>query len=100
MEAMTTLDFRTLQRRHREALVFSLFECLQTGGALTLIHDQDFGDLKKQLESVALTNIEWNELQAGPHLWKLMIKKIEEKSEGGKGCGICEGHGHSWKPST
>lgn len=97
MEAMTTLDFRTLQRRHREALVFSLFECLQTGAAMTLIHDQDFGDLKKQLESIALTNIEWNEIQAGPHLWKLMIKKIEEKKVGGGSCGICGEIGRAGK---
>ena len=92
METTTTLDLRSLQKRYREALVFSIFECLETGGSLTLIHNQDFVDLKKQLESVGFGNIEWSDLQSGPGLWKLLIKKIEEKPRAGSGCcGMCGG---------
>ena len=100
MEMTTTLDFRSLQRNFREALVFSVFESLETGSSLTLIHDRDFVDLKLQLESVALANIEWTYLQSGPTLWKLVIKKTAEKTPHPGCCGVGGGGENMSKPTT
>ncbi len=94
MAHISTIDFRSLQKRFREPLVFSIVESLEPGSCLTVVHNQDFTDLKKQLASVGLDDISITAKQDGPELWTLTLKKQELDAQEHGCCGVCGGHDH------
>lgn len=95
MSHTSVIDFRSLQKRFREPLVFSILESLEPGGSVTVVDEQDFTDLKKQLESIGFDGLSVAAQQSGPPLWTLTLTRSETITQVEHGCcGICGGHAH------
>lgn len=96
MSHTSVIDFRSLQTRFRDPLVFSILESLEPGGSVTVVHDQNLSELKKQLDSIGFEGLVIVAQQSGPPLWTLTLtrEQAQEQSEHA-GCGVCGGkHSH------
>ncbi|MFZ3230680.1 MAG: hypothetical protein WA160_10785 [Pseudobdellovibrio sp.] len=86
------INFNSIQKNSRDALMFSIFESLEIGASMIISNNETMEELKEKFEAVGLKNLELNTLENGPMEWLLLIKKIDEKTKSTGCCGVCGGH--------
>lgn len=79
------IDFRSLQLRFREPLIFSILESLEPGSSVTVVHDQDFTELIKQIFNVGFEDLSIDDQQTGPILWKTTFTREMPQPQEGDG---------------
>ena len=79
-----TVDVREIAPRERHSLIFSTFDGLRAGEAMTLVNDHDPKPLYHQLSAEQPGTFTWDYLEQGPDLWRVRIGKAP-----GNCCGSC-----------
>ncbi len=71
----TTIDVRNIPPRDRHALIFSTFESLAAGEALTLVNDHAPKPLYYQFLHEYTDQFTWDWIEDGPEVWQVRIGK-------------------------
>jgi uncharacterized protein (DUF2249 family) len=87
----TKVDVRDIAPRDRHPLVFSTFRSLGIGETLELLNDHDPKPLFFQFQSELPGRFSWDDLQAGPDIWRVRIRKLANPHSDGQCCGSCGG---------
>ncbi len=77
MSGNKILDVREIDKRFRIKIILNLFDDLNDGQKLELISDHSLAPLSKlfQIEKEGFFN--WSDLENGPEIWRISIKKTE-----------------------
>ena len=70
-----TVDVREIAPRERHSLIFSTFDGLRAGEAMTLVNDHDPKPLYEQFQAERTGEFTWDYLQQGPREWRVRIGK-------------------------
>ena len=70
-----TVDVREIAPRERHSLIFSTFDGLRAGEAMTLVNDHDPKPLRYQFEAEHAGDFSWDYLEQGPEVWRVRIGK-------------------------
>lgn len=71
------LDVREIDPRYRKKTILSLFGQLTDGQCLILISNHSLAPLNRLFQLEHQGFFEWSELENGPQIWKISIRKIE-----------------------
>lgn len=77
MNSVRDLDVREIDKRFRKKIILNLFDGLKDGQDLELTSDHSLAPLHKLFEKEKNGFFEWRQLNDGPELWKISIKKVE-----------------------
>lgn len=86
-----TVDVREIAPRERHPLIFSTFNGLRGGEAMTLVNDHDPKPLYYQFQAELPGRFAWDYLQSGPDEWRVRITKKAQHGRDGVCCGSCGG---------
>src|SRR5690349_19583729 len=78
MQLIETLVIPELQPARKHPTVFEKFDALQNGDAFLLINDHDPIPLFYEMKAERGEVFEWIELENGPEVWKVEIRKTGE----------------------
>ncbi len=71
----TTIDVRTIIPRKRHPLIFKTFHSLGAGESFLLVNDHDPKPLYYQFQAELGQPFQWEYLENGPEVWKVLIGK-------------------------
>lgn len=71
------LDVRVLPHGQRHEIIFARLDALSPGQALVIVNDHDPKPLRYQTEALWPDRFQWTYLQAGPHTWRLSIRRVD-----------------------
>jgi len=71
------IDLREIAPRDRHSLIFGRFDALKAGESLELVNDHDPVPLRHQFDDRSAGFFAWTYLDAGPHLWRVRIAKVQ-----------------------
>ena len=71
-----TVDVREIAPRERHSLIFSTFDGLRAGEAMTLVNDHDPKPLQRLFESRNAGQFEWTYLERGPERWRVQLRRL------------------------
>jgi regulator of cell morphogenesis and NO signaling len=77
MSGNRVLDVREIDKRFRKKIVLNLFNDLEEGQQLELISDHSLAPLNLLFQKEKHGFFEWTDLENGPDLWKISIKKTD-----------------------
>ena len=77
MDGNRVLDVREIDKKFRKKVILNLFDELKDGQTLTLISDHSLVPLEKLFQKEKQGFFEWEELEDGPKMWKISLRKIE-----------------------
>lgn len=80
-QADIELDVRALPHARRHETIFALLERLVPGQALVITNDHDPQPLKYQISSMWRGLYEWTYLEAGPHTWRVAIRRAQASQD-------------------
>ncbi|MCK5281398.1 MAG: DUF2249 domain-containing protein [Cyclobacteriaceae bacterium] len=75
MSGNKVLDVREIDKRFRKRIILNLFGDLQEGQKLELLSDHSLAPLNMLFQKEKHGFFEWTDLENGPTLWKISIKK-------------------------
>jgi uncharacterized protein (DUF2249 family) len=88
----STLDMREVNPRERHATIFWTFDSLAPNESMEIVNDHDPQPLCLQFEARLRGRYHWEDLQAGPDLWRVRITKLAPRGHAaGTCCGACGG---------
>lgn len=87
------LDLRMLAPRERHPLIFSAFGELDIGQRLELISDHDPHPLRSHFQIERPGQFTWDDVERGPHTWRVAITKVASAASTGASAGYCCGGG-------
>lgn len=76
----SVIDFRTIEPRFQNGLIFSLFEGLLPGQSIQVLAAEDPIELYHQVTEANLKNCTWTYLKKGSDIWEIEIRKGTEES--------------------
>ena len=76
---MTIVDVRTIAPRDRHPLIFGTFDALQPGEAFELVNDHAPKPLYYQMLHEREGLFVWEDLEAGPELWRVRITRTAQE---------------------
>lgn len=74
-QSTKVIDVRTIVPRERHPLIFQTFDNLSAGEAFTLVNDHDPRPLFYQFSHERDGQFEWEYLEEGPEVWRVLISK-------------------------
>jgi uncharacterized protein (DUF2249 family) len=77
--ATNTVDVRNLIPRDRHPLIFKTFHNLAPGETFLLVNDHDPKPLYYQFQAELGEAFQWEYLESGPEVWKVLIGKFQSK---------------------
>lgn len=77
MSGNKVLDVREIDKQFRKKVILNLFDELQDGENLELISDHSLAPLQKLFQKEKQGFFVWDELENGPEVWKISLKKTE-----------------------
>lgn len=77
MSGNKVLDVREINKQFRKKTILGLFDQLKDDESLELISDHSLAPLNKLFDREKKGFFEWNNVQSGPDIWKISIRKIE-----------------------
>ncbi len=80
----STLDVHAIAPPLRQRLIYRAFDGLRVGDMLELLSDRDPQPLLAELRARCAGAFETHEIDAGPHVWRLQLRKLGT-------CAISEG---------
>lgn len=86
----TRIDLRPLAPRERHSLIFNTFRGLDAGESVELISDHAPRPLLDRFRTEWPGGFAWDELQAGPEVWRGRIVKLPAHGDS-RCCGSCGG---------
>ncbi|MHA6910437.1 DUF2249 domain-containing protein [Ralstonia pseudosolanacearum] len=87
------LDLRMLAPRERHPLIFSAFGELDIGQRLELISDHDPHLLRSHFQIERPGQFAWDDVERGPHTWRVAITKVAAAADTIASAGYCCGGG-------
>ncbi|NLG98764.1 MAG: DUF2249 domain-containing protein [Chloroflexi bacterium] len=72
---MRKVDVRQTPPPQRHPMIFGTFEALEPGESFELINDHDPKPLYYQFQAERTGQFDWNYLEQGPEVWRVMISK-------------------------
>jgi uncharacterized protein (DUF2249 family) len=69
------LDVREMAPRDRHGTIFATFDRLRPNQAMDLVNDHDPKPLYYQFAAEHAGEFTWNNLQEGPEVWEVKIRK-------------------------
>jgi uncharacterized protein (DUF2249 family)/iron-sulfur cluster repair protein YtfE (RIC family) len=75
LHASRLVDVQAIPPRDRHTTIFTAFEDLSEGNAMTLVVDHDPKPLLYELQAERSGLFDWSPLEAGPDLWRVEIVK-------------------------
>ncbi|RQP22910.1 DUF2249 domain-containing protein [Piscinibacter terrae] len=88
-----TVDVRSIAPRERHPTIFSTFRKLGVGQSMELVNDHDPRPLYFQFQAEMPGGFGWDYLEAGPHTWRVSIRKLSASSQDAHSHGHCCGGG-------
>jgi uncharacterized protein (DUF2249 family) len=73
---MTQIDVRSILPRDRHALIFQTFDQLEIGNSFELVNDHAPRPLYYQFLHERTNLFEWVNLEEGPDVWRVQIKRV------------------------
>jgi uncharacterized protein (DUF2249 family) len=67
------LDVRVIPPREKHPAIFATFDALPSGGSFVLVNDHDPFPLRYQFEAERADAFEWEYLERGPVVWRVLI---------------------------
>ena len=77
MGGIKILDVREIDKQFRKKIILNLFDELNDGDLLELISDHSLIPLNKLFLKEKQGFFEWTDVESGPEIWKISIRKIE-----------------------
>ena len=77
MSGNKVLDVRDIDKRFRKQTILNLFEDLVDEQQLELISDHSLAPLNKLLQKEKHGFFNWSDLESGPDVWRISIRKTE-----------------------
>lgn len=74
--AEPVVDVRPLAPRDKHPKIFSTFDALPVGGALTLVNDHDPQPLFYQMQAERPGQVGWEPQEEGPERWVIRIARV------------------------
>lgn len=71
------LDLRSIPPPMRTLCIFQTLESITTGSSFQLITDSNPSSYSRQCTMELPGQYEWMELEGGPDLWRVWIRKLE-----------------------
>ena len=81
------LDVRDLAPARRHETIFSAYQDLAPGAGFVLVNDHDPKPLRYQFEAEHAGQFTWDDLEAGPEVWRVRIGRPAAMARGGAGTG-------------
>lgn len=75
MENESVIDVRDMAPRDRHPAIFSAFDGLAVGAALTLVNDHDPKPLFYQMQAERPGQVTWEPQEEGPERWVIRITR-------------------------
>jgi uncharacterized protein (DUF2249 family) len=75
MATPNLLDVRIIPPRDKHATIFRTFDALESGEAFTIVNDHDPVPLHYQLQAERAESFDWEYLESGPEVWRVMISR-------------------------
>lgn len=69
------LDVRVIPPREKHPTIFQTFDQLAPGEAFVLVNDHDPFPLRYQFEAVRPGQFEWEYVESGPTVWRIVITR-------------------------
>lgn len=85
------VDVREIPPRDRHPIIFSTFRGLDAGEAMELVNDHDPKPLYYQFQAELAGKFSWDDLENGPDIWRVRIRRLAAGHGGGQCCGSCGG---------
>ena len=76
MGGIKILDVREIDKQFRKKIILNLFDELNDGDRLELISDHSLTPLNKLFLKEKQGFFEWINVESGPELWKISIRKV------------------------
>lgn len=70
------VDVRQTPPAQRHPMIFGTFESLVAGQSFELVNDHDPKPLYYQFQAEMPGQFEWEYLEKGPEVWRVMIRKV------------------------
>ena len=87
----TQVDTRLMDAKSRRTAVFSAFDLMAVSETLELVSAQDPVTLRSQFELEKPNLFTWDNLEAGPDVWRVAVTKLKGKHGVDHCCGACGG---------
>lgn len=84
----TTLKLNSFDVQNQRAVVFSLYESMNSGEAFRIISDTDPSMLKTDFEKARIENFKWEQSKLSSGDWEVRIQKLKSSAKSGC-CGGC-----------
>lgn len=75
------LDVRSEAPKRRHELIFETFAELEPGAAYVLVNDHDPKPLRYQFDAELRGQFSWEDLEDGPHVWRVRIGRTAETKD-------------------
>ena len=77
MSTKKVLDVREINKQFRKKTILGLFDKLRDDESIELISDHSLAPLNKLFDREKGGFFEWHDLENGPELWRISLRKIE-----------------------
>lgn len=77
MNGNKRLDVREIDKKFRKKTILNLFDNLPDNNQLELISDHSLAPLNKLFQIEKNGFFEWAELESGPQIWRIILRKIQ-----------------------